>query len=81
MAQVFDPTIETTARVTLWGGPDAAKGRPMRAWRPCSCGCDERDGPMVGYVSGSNAEGYGITIVAPDEATYQRFLAVFGGEG
>lgn len=80
MTQVFDPVVHATARVTLWGGPSAAKGRPLRAYRPCECGCDERDGPLVGYVSGSNAKGEGLTITAPDEATYRRFVAVFGGE-
>ena len=64
--------------ITLWGGPDTAKSRPVRAQRPCSCGCDERKGPIVGYISGSDKKGNGLTIYAPDEATYQRFVAVFG---
>jgi hypothetical protein len=68
-----------TATIALWGGPDCAKDRPLTAQRPCSCGCDERDGPVVGYVSGSDAKGNGITIFAPDEDTYQRFVAIFGG--
>jgi hypothetical protein len=68
------------APITLWGGPDTARNRPVRAQRPCPCGCDDRgrDEPMIGYISGSDSDGNGLTIEAPDEATYQRFVAIFG---
>jgi hypothetical protein len=68
-----------TVEVTLWQGPNVDQNRPVRAQRPCPCGCDLRDGPMVGYVSGS-VNGKGITLVAQDESTYQRFVEVFGGQ-
>ena len=71
---------DKATEITLWGGPNTAKSRPIRATRACSCGCDNRDRetPIIGYVSGSNRKGEGITIYAPDEETYQRFVAVFG---
>ena len=70
------------AEITLWGDDKTAKSRPVHAYRPCQCGCDNRgrEVPMVGYISGSDKKGKGFTIDAPDEATYQRFRAVFGGE-
>lgn len=72
---------ERAARVDLWGGPNAAQNRPPRAYRPCACGCDERDGGgLIGYLSGSDAKGNGITIYAPDEATYRTFRGIFGGD-
>lgn len=78
MATVATGTVvETTTEVVRWKG---AENRPIRAQRACPCGCDNRGRkvPIVGYVTGSNESGEGITIFAPDEATYQRFVAVFG---
>lgn len=71
-------TVET--EVTLWSGPNTAKRRPFKAQRPCPCGCDNRgrEVPLVGYVTGSNAKGEGITLYAPDEETYQHLVRVFG---
>ena len=41
--------------------------------RPCSCGCDARDGVHgVGYLSGSDAAGNGFTLWIKDAATYRR---------
>ena len=50
--------------------------------RPCSCGCDARDGVRgVGYLSGSDAAGNGFTLWINDEATYRRLAAMLGDCG
>ena len=50
--------------------------------RPCSCGCDTRDGVHgVGYLSGSDAAGNGFTLWIKDEATYRRLAAMLGDRG
>jgi hypothetical protein len=48
------------ADVFTWHGDES---RPLAAYRPCSCGCDTRDGHegWAGYVSGSDSEGFGFT--------------------
>jgi hypothetical protein len=71
--------VKVNAEIIVWQG---AASRKPRAWRPCGCGCDNRgrEVPMVGYLTASNKKGEGITIEAPDEATYQAFVAVFGGD-
>ena len=54
---------------------DGDKNRPLRLYRPCSCGCDFRDGEKgVGYISGSNSNGAGMTIWIKTEAIYQALL-------
>jgi hypothetical protein len=69
------------AEIAIWGGkddPTIDQNRPLRAQRACPCGCDERDGKkVIGYVTGSK-NGQGLTIFAPDEATYQTMAAIFG---
>jgi hypothetical protein len=71
----IDPQIKT-AEIVLW--QNGEKNRWPRAQRPCPCGCDERGGKtIVGYLSGSDKDGNGFTIYAPDEATYRVFAAVF----
>jgi hypothetical protein len=41
--------------------------------RPCSCGCDTRQGVAgVGYLTGSDPDGNGFTVWIKDEAMYQR---------
>jgi hypothetical protein len=65
--------------VEFWNGE---RDRAVRLQRPCECGCDERDRSerLVGYLTGSDSNGEGFTLYMPDEATYQRFASVFGGE-
>ncbi len=47
--------------------------RPLRLSRPCSCGCDGREGAKgVGYLSGSDAAGNGVTIWIEDETVYRQ---------
>jgi len=47
--------------------------RPLGLSRPCPCGCDTRDGVKgVGYLSGSDAAGNGVTVWIEDEAVYRR---------
>lgn len=54
----------------VWEGEE---NRPLRLYRPCSCGCDERNGEKgVGYLSGSNARGEGFTVWIEDEEVFQR---------
>lgn len=73
--------MTVTAEIAVWGGendPKVDQNRPLRAQRACPCGCDERGGKeIIGYVTGSK-DGQGLTIFAPDEATYQAMVAVFG---
>ena len=41
--------------------------------RPCSCGCDARDGVHgVGYLSGSDPSGNGFRLWIENEATSPR---------
>jgi hypothetical protein len=61
--------MKRNADVITWGQGEV--NRPLRAQRPCDCGCDERDGLLVGYISGSNAEGSGFTVRIHDEDTYR----------
>ena len=50
--------------------------------RPCSCGCDARDGVRgVGYLSGSDAGGNGFTLWIKDEAMYRRLAAMLRERG
>lgn len=47
--------------------------RPLMAVRPCSCGCDRRYGDYgVGYLTGSDKDGYGFTIWIESEIVFQR---------
>lgn len=50
------------------------KGEPNRVlgtYRPCRCGCDNRDGMRgVGYLSASDDDGNGFTIWIEDERIY-----------
>lgn len=55
--------------------------RPFGAYRPCECGCDNRDGKTgVGYFSGSDGNGCGFTIWIDNEEVYQAVVAVIGEE-
>jgi hypothetical protein len=38
-------------------------GRPLGAHLPCGCGCDEREGAVLGYFTASNDQGEGFTLV------------------
>ena len=54
--------------------------RPLRLSRPCSCGCDTREGIKgVGYLSGSDADGKGVTIWIEDEAVYRQLERLLQG--
>lgn len=59
---------------TAWKGE---KDRPLGVHRPCSCGCDEREGHKgYGYITGSDAEGNGFTIWIEDEAVFEAVQSV-----
>ncbi len=54
--------------------------RPLRLSRACSCGCDTRAGVTgVGYLSGSDAAGNGVTIWIADEAVYRQLEQLLQG--
>ena len=59
-------------RVKFWNGD---KGRPGQIKRPCSCGCDERDGNIFGYYTQSDSRGRGLTVIFETEAEYQETRA------
>lgn len=66
-------------KVVTWG-PGREVNRPFKMSRPCECGCGSRDGfdEGVGNLSGSFADGYGITVFIYNEADYQYLVGVFG---
>jgi hypothetical protein len=71
------PESRTSNRQITWKGE---KGRALQVCRPCSCGCDERDGfKGVGYVTGSNAKGNGFTIWIENDEVFNNISAVLGG--
>ena len=52
-----------------WTGEES---RPLQVSRPCSCGCDTRQGKLgVGYLTGSDSAGHGFTLWIETEAVYQ----------
>ena len=58
------------AKEGTWNGD---KCRPLSLCRPCSCGCDTRDGVKgVGYLTGSDADGNGFTVWIATEEVYRR---------
>ena len=61
------------ATVTFWTGDP---GRELQARRPCECGCDERDGPVIGYLTASDEDGRGVTIIAESETEYAAMAAL-----
>ena len=57
-----------------WKG---AKSSVLAVKRPCACGCDQRDGGHgVGYLTGSDAEGNGVTVWIEDEGVFQALRAL-----
>jgi len=50
------------------------KGKPnleLKLYRPCECGCDQRDGwKGVGYLSGSDDDGNIFLLWIEDERIY-----------
>jgi len=61
-----------------WDNGD--ESRPLNVYRPCSCGCDFRDGIKgVGYISGSDLKGNGFTIWIEAEDVYQRVRQIIAG--
>ena len=53
------------------------KSRALAVKRPCDCGCDQRDGGHgVGYLTGSDAEGNGVTVWIEDEQVFQALRAM-----
>ena len=53
------------------------KSRALAVKRPCACGCDQRDGGHgVGYLTGSDAEGNGVTVWIEDEGVFQALRAL-----
>lgn len=68
--------MEST-KVITWIGE---QNRPLRMSRPCECGCGSRDGfdEGVGNLSGSDANGVGMTVFVYSESTYQHLSKIFG---
>jgi hypothetical protein len=61
----------------LWQGE---KARPLRVQRPCSCGCDTRDGSHgAGYLTGSDADGNGFTVWIQSEEVFMRLHGALNG--
>lgn len=61
----------------LWKGESS---RHIALQRPCPCGCDTRDGwEGVGYLTGSDDEGNGFTLLIDDEAVYRQINRALGG--
>ena len=57
-----------------WKG---AKSRVLAVKRPCDCGCDQRDGGHgAGYLTGSDAEGNGVSVWIQDEEVFQALRAL-----
>jgi hypothetical protein len=53
------------------------KARKLMLCRPCSCGCDTRDGIKgVGYLTGSLETGDGITVWIEKEDVYRRLQSL-----
>ena len=79
----FFPCFSLRLKTTFFGGQGDEGERdclarrrgpaPAGCLRPCSCGCDERDGRAgVGYLTGSDAAGNGFTIWIESEEVFQR---------
>lgn len=61
------------AKQLAWGGLNLDLDRPVQVRRPCSCGCDERDGCQgVGYITGG-----GFTLWIEEEPVYQAIRRSF----
>jgi hypothetical protein len=55
--------------------------REISLYRPCFCGCDNREGsPGVGYITASGG-GEGVTIFIDNEEDYQAIRKVFEAQG
>ena len=64
----------------IWNGGDP--GRSLMLRRPCSCGCDERDGSKgAGYLTGATKDGRGFTVWIESEEVYQAIMAVAMEQG
>ena len=56
---------------------DTPKKRPLRAYRPCECGCDTREGDKgVGYLLGEDDNGNGVTIWIQDESVFNTLVNI-----
>lgn len=71
---------ESTAALSIWTEGDTNRRVSMR--RPCPCGCDNRgrSTPLIGYMTGSNKDGTGFTLVVDTEDAYQALRSVVGGD-
>ena len=62
----------------IWKGH---AGRHIALERPCPCGCDKREGwDGVGYLTGSDDEGNGFTLLIEDEAVYRQIHRALTGK-
>lgn len=53
------------------GDSQVAQKRPFGLWRPCSCGCDLREGNKgVGYLHGIK-NGMGVSIWIENEKVFE----------
>jgi len=66
-----------TMKQFTWQGE---KKRPLSLKRPCSCGCDTREGhDGVGYLTGSDKDGDGFTVWIKEEEVFQAIALVMSG--
>lgn len=57
-----------------WNGE---RNRQLSVLRPCECGCDQRDGYLgVGYITGSDDDGNGVTIWIESEKVFARIKSL-----
>jgi hypothetical protein len=82
MAKKAEPVLSCDVVEVPSGIVKRWKGEPNRMFRiqrPCSCGCDERDGKKgVGYITGSDKNGNGVTIWIADEKVYRIMAECIG---
>ena len=63
--------------LTFWNGRDTNKNRKVDFYDPCGCGCDTKYDPdLLGYLSGSNDDGYGFTLHIYDQDTYDKMRKI-----
>jgi hypothetical protein len=64
-------------KMLQWKGEE---NREVGLYRPCSCGCGDRDPETrdaVGYISGSDEKGHGFTIFLFKDADFKTLARVF----
>ena len=67
------------SKTIFWNMPETRTSHPfveqegcLELYRPCSCGCDRRDGDHgVGYLKANDADGNGVTIWGESEEAFR----------